>query len=136
MGLDFKYGSVMLKRTTVSNVMLGDIVCGYRFNIRYPSYRGVFLSCIEDFRVFIDDVEVPQKDVRFSVNGKQFLAEELGTLNKEYWFVLDDAVITVINDTGLPAGAKKLTVKMRHRVPYTGYFGQYLTLDDEQSIDL
>ena len=32
---------------------------------------------------------------------------------------------------GLPAGPHEIRVFMKHRVPYTGYFGEYLVLDSD-----
>ena len=102
----------------------------------YPSYRGTFLSCIEKLTVKLDGVEIDQKKMRFTLNGKQFLISELPTLCHEYWFVLDRAVITVLQDGGIPAGAKQIDVEMVHRIPYTGYFGEYLTLTSHGTLQV
>lgn len=128
MALDFQYDELMLEKSSVRNAAAGGVVYGYEFPIRYPSYRGTFLSCIESFRVFLDGEEIPTADLRFTLNGKQFLVSELPELCHEYWYVLTDAAVTVLRMGGLPAGAKELRVEIVHRVPYTGYFGEYLTL--------
>ena len=136
MALDFQYDELMLKRSNVRNVSAGDVVYGYEFSIRYPSYRGTFLSCIEGFRVFLDDKELSAADLRFTLNGKQFLVSELGELCHEYWYVLTDASVTVLRLGGLPADAKELRVELIHRVPYTGYFGEYLTLTSVGTLNI
>ena len=125
MALDFQYDELILENSKVKNAVAGDVTYGYEFNIRYPSYRGTFLSC---FKVHLDGSEIPASDMRFTLKGKQFLISELHELAHEYWYVLDDATVTVYRDGGLPADAKEISVELVHRVPYTGYFGEYLTL--------
>ena len=136
MALDFQYDELMLQKSVVRNVCAGDVVYGYEFSMRYPSYRGTFLSCIESFRVYLDGKELPAADLRFTLNGKQFLISELPTLCHEYWYVLTDAAVTVPRMGGLPAGAKELRVELTHRVPYTGYFGEYLTLQSVGTLNI
>ena len=129
MALDFQYDELMLRGSSLRNVSAGDVVYGYEFDINYPSYRGTFLSTIEGLEVVVDGKQVPVEDLRFTLNGKQFLVSEFPELCHEYWFVLTTAQMTVMAPGGLPAGEHTVAVKMTHRVPYTGYFGQYLTLE-------
>lgn len=129
MALDFQYDELMLARSTLYNVDAGGTVYGYEFTLRYPSYRGTFLSCIEALEVTVDGKAVPQADLRFTLRDKQFLVSQLAQLNHEHWYVLDDARLTVMHFGGLPAGPHTVAVRMVHRIPYTGYFGQYLVLE-------
>ncbi len=128
MALDFQYDELMLANCTLRNQKADGLAYGFAFTLRYPSYRGTFLSCIEALHVTIDGVLQDPAALRFALNGKQFLISELPVLCKEYWFVLDDAEITVMRDTGIPAGEHCIEVELVHRIPYTGYFGEYLTL--------
>lgn len=136
MALDFQYDELMLEKSSVKNVSAGNITYGYEFPIMYPSYRGTFLSCIERLTVRVDGQEIPHEDLRFTLKGKQFLISEIPALCHEYWFVLDPAFITVFNDGGLPAGAGEIEVELVHRVPYTGYFGEYLTLTSHGTLKI
>ena len=128
MVLDFQYDDLMLEKTQARNCTVDGVTYGYEFTLRYPSYRGTFVSCIEGFEVKIDGVRVDTADMRFTLKDKQFLVSELGELCHEYWFVLDEATVTVMKSGGLPAGDHQIEVEMVHRIPYTGYFGTYLTL--------
>ena len=38
-----------------------------------------------------------------------------------------------MKDGGIAPGKHELNVYMKHRVPYTGYFGQYLVLDSDMT---
>lgn len=130
--MDFQaYNKILIHGRTLKNVAVGDVVIGYEFQIKYPSYRGAFLSCIEDLRFWVDDQEIDKNDIVFHLNGKDFLLEELAECFKEYWFVLKPATILVKCSGGIAKGEHSLRVYMKHRVPYTGYFGQYLVLDSD-----
>ena len=130
--MDFQaYNKILICKDDIENVVVGDVTVGYEFKIKYPSYRGAFLSCIEDLQFRMDGESIDQKDIYCYLNGKQFLLEELSECFKEYWFVRDKATIRVMKDGGIAPGAHSLNVYMKHRVPYTGYFGQYLVLDSD-----
>lgn len=130
--MDFQaYNKILICSDNIQNVVVGDAVIGYEFCIKYPSYRGTFLSCIEKLSFFIDEIEIPADNIRFQLNGKEFLLEEISQCFKDYWFVRDKATVRVIKHGGINPGMHTLRVHMEHRVPYTGYFGQYLILTSE-----
>lgn len=130
--MDFQaYNKILLCPDNIQNVTVGGQTVAYEFKIKYPSYRGAFLSNIEGLRFWVDGEEVPANDIAFCLRGKEFLIHELPDCFKEYWFVRDAAAIRVMHLGGLPTGEHTIRVFMRHRVPYTGYFGQYLVLDSD-----
>lgn len=52
--MDFQaYNKILICNDKIKNVKIGDTVIGYVFQIKYPSYRGAFLSCIMKICVFI-----------------------------------------------------------------------------------
>ena len=130
--MDFQaYNKILICKDNIKNVTVGGVTVGYEFKIKYPSYRGAFLSCVEDLRFKLDGQDIPAAQVSFRLNGKDFLLSELKECFKEYWFVRDPATIFVRQSGGVKPGEHSLNVFMKHRVPYTGYFGQYLTLDSD-----
>jgi hypothetical protein len=132
--MDFKaYNTILICNDEINNVTLGDLVIGYEFKIKYPSYRGTFLSCIEKLEFQIDGERIDKKDVFLYLNGKQFLIDELPDLYKEYWFVRNKATVRILKDGGISNGEHQVNVFMKHRIPYTGYFGKYLVLDSDKS---
>lgn len=135
--MDFQaYNKILICKDNIKNVVVGDVTIGYEFKIKYPSYRGAFLSCIEELNFEMDSQEINREDIYFFLNGKQFLIDELPECYKEYWFVRDKATIRVMKDGGIKSGEHKLNVFMKHRVPYTGYFGEYLVLDSDVTENL
>ncbi len=132
--MDFQaYNEILICPTDIQNVYAGSVCVGYEFQIKYPSYRGAFLSCIEALDIWVDGNGIDAGDVTFVLNGKQFLLSELPECFKEYWFVRTPAVIRVSSSGALSAGEHTVRVRMRHRVPYTGYFGEYLVLESDRS---
>ena len=129
MVLDFQYDELLTPDAEIVNMRADGALYGYDISIRYPSYRGTFLSCIESLEVEVDGENILPADLRFQLNGKEFIVEQLGELFKEHWYVLDTAHLLILNNDGLSKGKHKVKVKMIHRIPYTGYFGQYLVLD-------
>jgi hypothetical protein len=115
----------------IRNIKAGDMILGYEFYCQYPNYRGTFLSCIESFEISVDKERIPDNSVYFCLNGKQFLLSQLKDLYMEYWFILDKAKIFILNEKGLLPGFHSVSIEMKHRIPYTGYFGQYMVIDSK-----
>ena len=101
MALFKSYDKYMLVEHSLRPALVCGIPMGYRFELRYPSYRGTFLSCIEKLAFFLDGQEIPQK------------------------------TITVTVSQSYAAGIHTLRVHMEHRIPYTGYGGKCLVMTSE-----
>ena len=130
--MDFQaYNKILIPDDKISNVEIDGNFIGYEFCIKYPSYRGTFLSCIEELKFEIDGKPVDKNSIYFILNGKQFLIDEIPECYKEYWFVRDRATIRINVFGGISSGEHQVNVFMKHRVPYTGYFGEYLVLDSD-----
>ena len=122
------FNKILIEDQKIEKYQVGDVVLGYQFRIRYPSYRGTFLSCIEKLAFAVDDEEIDPSQIVFCLNGREYLIDELKDQYKAYWFVLDYAVIRIYSDRELSKGTHRVTVDMLHRIPYTGYEGECLKL--------
>ena len=100
MVLDFQYDELLIPDQNLENLHAEDVCYGYAVSIRYPSYRGTFISCIESLELMVDDAIVPEQDIRFVLNRKEYLISQLGDLFKEHWFVLDTAQLLVMKMGG------------------------------------
>ena len=105
------------------------IVLGYEFKCKYPTYRGAYICNVLKFQVFIDGEEIPQEKLRFGVNGKFFLMSEIKDMYKEYWFTGSKAIMRIVDENGIAPGQHTVKMIMTHKIPYTGYFGNYLVLE-------
>lgn len=121
-----QWDKYMVCEEPIQNVDVAGTVYGYEFYIHYPTYRGTYLSCIEELYFEVDGERIPDGDVEFHLNGKQFLLPELKELFAEYWHIREDAAIRIINYKGLEKGSvHRVKAHMQHRIPYTGYNGDY-----------
>lgn len=134
-----EYNKLLVSKSEgIENIRSGERIIGYRFYGQYPSYRGTYLSCIEELHIFVDGQQICDRDIFFEVNGKQMLLSQLKDLYLEYWFILDKASYIIAADGGIAPGEHRIKVSMKHRIPYTGYFGTYLSLlsEDEKVLTL
>lgn len=91
---------------------------GYEFTIRLSYYRGLFLSCVNSFELLVDDEVVPNSEITFSINGKEFFVDQLSSLSSEFWDLLEPATIKVMQKGGLASGNHHLKLNFYLRVPY------------------
>lgn len=124
------------KEDEIKNFVVNGHIMGFELKCQYPSYRGTFLSCIENFELYVDGERVDDSRINFILNGKIFLLSQLKDLHSEYWFILDKATLRVYYEGGLKQGKHNVKIRIKHRIPYTGYFGTYLVLDGEDSKEL
>ena len=122
------FNKILIGDQNLESYEVEGVTLGWQFRIRYPSYRGTYLSCIEKMDIFLDGEKVDPSKITFCLNGMEYTMAELKDQYKAYWFVLDYASIRVLSDTELKKGSHQVTVDMYHRIPYAGYDGGYLGL--------
>jgi hypothetical protein len=115
----------VINENSIKNMYIKDIYAGFCFDIRFPAYRGSALSCIQRFDVILDSEHIEANSISFCLNGKKFLLKELPELYAEYWFIRDSAEIQILTDREL-SGEHHIQVDYEFRIPYTGYFGNYM----------
>lgn len=125
------FNAYMVSDDNLKRFEAKGIKLGYEFYVKYPTYRGAYLCNILDLEIQVDDTLIPQENMRFGVNGKWFLMSEISEANKEYWFTGSKAAIRILDDGMLEPGTHKVYMKMIHKIPYTGYFGNYLHITSE-----
>lgn len=132
--MDFvAYNEILICDKPIKNTIVNGTTYGYEFQIRYPSYRGCYLSNIEELWFEVDGKKLKNTLIYFCLNGKEFTLDELPDLFREYWYVMQPAIIRVVCPGGIGRGEHQVRVFMKHRVPYTGYFGSYLTLTSDRT---
>jgi hypothetical protein len=131
--MDFSaFNERMITDDKITPYGVEDDILGYEFMLRYPTYRGTWVCNVEKLTVDVDGAPVAQNDMRFGVNDKWFLMDEIKELFREYWFTTAKAKIRVMKDGGLSTdGEHTISVHMEHKIPYTGYFGTYLVVHSD-----
>ena len=66
------YNHMLIADEPIKNVKAADVVVGYEFKLQYPSYRGTFLSCIEELSFQVDGEDVSKSDITFMLNGEMY----------------------------------------------------------------
>lgn len=122
------FNAYMVSKDNLKRFEADGIKLGYDFYAKYPTYRGAYLCNILELEFQVDDQVIPNEQIRFGVNGKWFLLSEIPEANKEYWFTGAKATIRVLDDGALTPGEHKVYMRMLHKIPYTGYFGNYLNI--------
>lgn len=114
------------------------IPLGYEFKMRYPTYRGAYVCNVEELNVTVDGRRIEPQNMRLGVNGKWFLMSQIPELNTEYWFTGCKAIMRILDENGISDGKHTVKVEMKHKIPYTGYFGNYLVVDSdcEKTLDV
>lgn len=103
---------------SLKNISVNGSKSGCRFKIRLSYYRGLYLSCIEQFEAYIDGKKVPDQDVSFGVNNKTFSVYQLNDCTTEFWTLLEPAIIEISRPGGLNAGEHHIKVVLILRCPY------------------
>lgn len=108
----------VIRDSSLKNTYVNGQKSGFSFEIRLSYYRGLYLSCIEQFEVYVDGEKVADQDVSLGLNGKVFSAYQLAGCTTEFWSLLEPAVIDVSRPGGLPAGSHPIKVVLLLRCPY------------------
>lgn len=90
---------------------------GYEVLVRFDWYRSLPLSGVS-ISLAVDGQAVPEDQIRFHVNERDYALGELSELYDEFWFVLDAARLRVTPAAPLAAGEHEVDVKVGLRIPY------------------
>ncbi|WP_283584234.1 C-glycoside deglycosidase beta subunit domain-containing protein [Limosilactobacillus difficilis] len=111
---------------TCHNFKTADEVKGFELQTNITYYRGIPLSMVHDFNVWVDGVKVDPDQLQFSVDGKEwFTKDELTTVSDIKWEYGEPATIRVNVDGGL-SGKHRIklnivTVTAYIPVPLSGF---------------
>jgi len=103
---------------SVRNFSINGKPYGFQFDVRLNYYRGLFLSCIDQFGVLVDGQEADPMDLTFSINNKDFSPFNLSENISEFWNVLHKAKVSVRRPGGLTAGQHEIKLILMLRSPY------------------
>lgn len=106
-------------RESFTDVTVGDILLGYSFAMYLPDPRGTHLSCLEDFILREDGVEVPGDRMILCLNQKELLVSHFPDLSYEYWQIGQDARMKVYSGKSYQS-LSSVEVSYQLRVPYAG----------------
>jgi hypothetical protein len=104
-----------LKPGTCKNRVIEKSCTGYTFQIDNLSYRGIWVSTLEDIELTVDGVKVPKSDMLFKVHGLNIPIEEMVHHSYVFWWAKDQAIVSVNRVGGLPKGDHKFELIIKKR---------------------
>lgn len=113
-----------LKPNTLKNKVFGTSCTGYTFQIDTLSYRGSWVSTIEDIELTVDGERVQKSDMLFCVRGLKIPIDDLGGHTEVFWGVADPGVINVNKVGGLKPGSHKFEIVIKKRRDFGHSYGE------------
>lgn len=82
-------------------------------------YRSLPLSCIGNIDLSINGEHIAEEEIQFECNGKQYGVNELADLYKDWWFILDPAVLHIRRKNLVKKGMTyPVTLELGMLIPY------------------
>ena len=113
-----------LKAGTLKNKVFGRSCTGYTFEIDTLSYRGSWVSTIEDLELTVDGERVSKSDMLFCVNGVKIPIDDLGGHTEVFWGARDAGIINVNKVGGLKPGEHKFEIVIKKRADFGHSYGE------------
>ncbi len=110
--------NVFIENTCV-NVEENGKITGYEMQTNITYYRGIPMSMIEYIRVAADGEDVPEEDIRISIDRIDwFTLKEAETVTTYKWEYGEPLYIRVMKDGGLSEGTHKVKLTVATRTAY------------------
>lgn len=110
--------NVFIENTCV-NVEENGKITGYEMQTNITYYRGIPMSMIEYIRVAADGEDVPEEDIRISIDRIDwFTLKEAETVTTYKWEYGEPIYIRVMKDGGLSEGTHKVKLTVATRTAY------------------
>lgn len=110
--------NVFIENTCVNVEEEGKVI-GYEMQTNITYYRGIPMSMIEYIRVAADGEEVPEEDIRISIDRIDwFTLKEAETVTTYKWEYGEPLYIRVMKDGGLSSGTHKVKLTVATRTAY------------------
>lgn len=113
-----------IKAGTLKNKVFGDSCTGYTFELDTLSYRGIWVSTLEDIELTVDGEKVPKQDMMLYVNGMCFPIDDMVSHTEVFWGVLDKCWINVNKIGGLSKGDHKFEIVIKKRADFGHSYGE------------
>ncbi len=113
-----------LQPGTLRQHLAGGKAIGYDFDLHILSYRGIWLSTIEDVRLVVDGTEVDKHDMLFRLKDMSIHIDDVKNNTDVFWGTMDTATITVYCIGGLPKGEHTFEIEVYRRADFGHSFGE------------
>lgn len=115
---------------TLKNKVFDDGACtGYRFRLNNLSYRGVWLSTIENIELTVDGKPVSKTDISLCLGNFSCTIDELRNNCNVFWGVTDECSINVNKVSGLAPGEHRFEILIAKRNDFGHSYGEGTDLE-------
>lgn len=115
-----------MKPGTCKNRIIDGCCVSYEFQIDNLSYRGIWISTIEDIILKVDGEEVPKSNMLFFINGIGYPIADMVYHSENFWNCVDTATLRVYRVGGLPKGDHTFDLTIKKRMDFGHSYGDGL----------
>ncbi len=117
-------GSDLVREGSLKNKVICGARTGYMFRLNNLSYRGVWLSTLENIDVWMDGEKVPHCDMSFKLRDFSCQVDETGNNTDIFWAAKDECWVIVNKVGGLKPGEHTLEVEIAKRNDFGHSYGE------------
>ncbi len=109
----------VFKEGTCKNVIENGVPIGFQLETNITYYRGIPLSMVEYIRVAADGTDIPEEDIRISVDKTDwFTMKEAETVTSYKWEYGEPLYIRALKEGGLEKGSHRVKLTVATRTAY------------------
>ena len=112
-----------LKPGTCHNRVIEGCCTSYEFQIDTLSYRGIWISTIEDIELIVDGEQIPKSNMMFFCNGINYSIDNMVNHTECFWDAESPGMLRVYRVGGLPKGDHSFEITISKRSDFGHSFG-------------
>lgn len=109
----------MICENDFRNVLKDGQVTGFQVNIRFPYYRGIRLSMVENIDLTVDGTKVTKELITFTLGDRCYTLNQMENMLNDRWEFGEEATITVNKPNGLVPGLHQIVLEEQLRLSYS-----------------
>ncbi len=113
-----------IKDGTVKNRVIEGCCTGYTMDLGNFSYRGIWISTIEDLKLIVDGQEVAKENLLLCLNNVKYPIDSLVRHSEIFWGATDACQLSVNKIGGLSKGDHTLEIEVLKRQDFGHSYGE------------
>lgn len=109
---------------SLENRVIEGTCTGYQIQINNLSYRGIWLSTLEEIELAVDDKKIDRRDILLELNGTLYPLHTLQNQTETFWGIEDKCYLYVNCVGGLSNGSHKVELKVAKRLDFGHSYGE------------
>ncbi len=118
------FGASALVEDSLENRVIEGVTTGYSIRLGNLSYRGVWLSTVEDIELTVDGEKIPHDHIMVELNGNKYSICDLVNQTETFWGAKDSCRVIVYQVGGLAKGPHKIDVVVLKRSDFGHSYGE------------